>query len=137
MADMGSLMSTNGKRILLVDSDQDMGWLLKNVLHQLGCDLVVTNSWDTTLMELAQGQPDLILLDIPLIGFSITNFLRLLNHSLPAVPVVIIHPSTAGVARKKFKEIGQYAFIEKPFVVDHLVGKIREVLGAQLAESTG
>ena len=123
------------KRALLVDNDQDMSWLLKHVLRQMECDLIITNTWAATLNELAKTPLDLILLDIPLVGFSIANFLRVKNQYFPRVPVVIISPSAAEPARKKIQEIGQYAFIDKPFVLDLLVNKIREALAADMTQS--
>jgi len=46
----------------------------------------------------------------------------------PTVPVIVISGYTESEARERFAGNGSAGFVQKPFSVQQLVGKVREVL---------
>ena len=58
------------QRILLVDDEPDALWVLRNLLKQNGCEIVIAQSGQEALQHAEYFIPDLILLDVDMPGMD-------------------------------------------------------------------
>jgi DNA-binding response OmpR family regulator len=109
--------------ILIIDDDQSIQELLGTVLAEEGYRVITTSHHTVTPDIIAEYKPDLILVDIPLLGKSESRFLHNYQQvSLTSVPIIILttslHPEQIG---EEFQAAG---VLEKPFDLDNLVALV-------------
>ena len=116
------------KRILIVDDEPDMTFLVRLNLQKTGRFQVQEENRSTQAMDAARGfKPDLILLDVMMPDLDGGDVLALLKDDpdLRNIPVVFL---TATVLKEEVNShkgtIGGYPFISKPFEMDTLVARI-------------
>lgn len=116
------------KRILVLDDDEDILFVVERILDDAGYH-VHSASHAEGLIELAEKfNPELILLDYMLTdgnGGNICRSLKLHNH-LCNVPVIMF--SAYANPRVKFEDFGCDSFIAKPFDVHDLLWQINKHL---------
>jgi two-component system OmpR family response regulator len=122
------MINTQPKTILIVDSDQDMCWLLKKVLKQRNCQLIESDSWENTIYMTSQKKPDLVLLDMPLNNISITNILSFIKSLHANTQVIIITPCITDKLLKEIKLLPNCKLISKPFVIENLIMMVKQTL---------
>jgi len=126
------------KRILIVDDEPDMTFLVRLNLQKTGRFEVHEENRSSEAIDVAREfKPDLILLDVMMPELDGGDVLALLKDDpdLRNIPVVFL---TATVLKEEVNSnkgtIGGYPFISKPFEVDTLVARIDTLL-AQPTES--
>jgi len=118
--------------ILIVDDEKDIRELVGDILRDDGHSARLAWDADSTLKELNQEPPDLIILDIWLKdsrmdGIDILKKVKLDN---PGIPVVIISGhGNIEIAVAAVKQ-GAYDFIEKPFNIDQLLVVVNRAMEA-------
>ncbi len=121
-------MNNQSKTILIVDSDEDMCWLLKKVLCQGNYKIITSDDWKTTLSLVSQKKPDLVLLDIPLNNISSSRMLKFIREYKPSLPAIVITPDLNENLLERIKALGNCKFIAKPFVIENLVTLVKQTL---------
>lgn len=123
---------THLKRILIVDDEPDMTFLVRLNLQKTGRYDVREENGSARALDVAREfKPDLILLDVMMPDLDGGDVLALLKDdpNLRHVPVVFL---TATVLKEEVSSkggtIGGYPFISKPFEVDTLVSRIDSIL---------
>ena len=115
------------KTILIADDDPGIVDALAQFLEEVGY-AVRTTVDTTTIGALADGLPDLILLDIRMSGRDGSEICKRLKSSdaTRAIPIIIFSASkdTERIAR----DAGADDFIAKPFDMDQLVEKIERYI---------
>jgi two-component system, OmpR family, alkaline phosphatase synthesis response regulator PhoP len=111
-----------GERIVVVEDDEDIQYLLKDSLSKAGYDVEVLADGDT-LLNKARGA-DLLLLDVNLPGvngFELCRVLKL-NDITKNIPVIMLSafPGLTTVASKYQADDS----LEKPFNFASLIGII-------------
>jgi excisionase family DNA binding protein len=120
----------SGRRILIVDDEQDFSEMLRDYLEMKSFDVEIAESGFQAGLRVARFKPDLILMDImmpDMDGFEVNRMLR----SDPAtrhIPVIACtayrDPSIdARVTQERFE-----GFIEKPLKMANLVELIKRTL---------
>jgi two-component system alkaline phosphatase synthesis response regulator PhoP len=112
-----------GERIVVVEDDQDIQYLLKDTLSKAGYDVEVVADGDT-LIQRNGGTADLFLLDVNLpgiSGFELCRFLKL-NAGTKNIPVIMLSafPGLRSVASTYYADDS----LEKPFNFTNLIGLI-------------
>lgn len=120
---------------LVVEDDEDIADLLKNLLAEKGFTVTVASDMRSALIEIAQGvPPDVVLLDIVLPGmpgkdgFDVLAFI----HRKPewsAVPVVMVTSQVSDEQVMKGLKTNADAYIFKPFKWETLYACIKNVVG--------
>ena len=118
------------KKILVVDDEEDIQKLLKIRLEQES--FIVTTADDGKKgAEAAEAEaPDLILLDIMMPnvdGYSCLKEIRRIQKTKD-IPVVMLSGKEEEKVRDLFAFQKISGYIEKPFELDNLVAKIKEIL---------
>ncbi|NQT75575.1 MAG: response regulator [Candidatus Omnitrophica bacterium] len=118
------------KKILVIDDEEDMQKLLKMRLEQENFTVVVAGDGDMGVKTAEQEIPDLILLDImmpKMDGFTCLKEIRKLPNT-KNLPILILSGKEEEKVRDLFAFQKISGYIEKPFELDDLVAKIKEIL---------
>jgi DNA-binding response OmpR family regulator len=84
-------MNVPAERILLVESDPDVRDLIAyQALQPLGYQVQVAEDASAAIIQVAQSAPDLVIVDLNLIGLSGKDLLVALNSQGLQVPVIVI-----------------------------------------------
>ncbi|NQU12024.1 response regulator [bacterium] len=118
-------------RILAVDDEPDLLDILKTALEGEGMQ-VHTFSTANEAIDYYEGHAneiDLVLLDYVLPDLTGDLVFECLQRTNPDVRVVLLTACDDQVAKKMFGQ-GLRGYIQKPFYLDDLIGRIREELAA-------
>ncbi len=115
-------------RILVIDDDQAIRESMRMILEYEAyeCLLAPTGQEGISLVE--RESPDLVFLDVKMPGMDGLEVLRRLRAMTETLPVVII--SGHGTASTGFeaKELGAFAFVEKPLAREHVLVTVKSAL---------
>lgn len=119
-----------GKRILVVEDQEDNRRILRDLLTSVGYEIIeaVTGEEGVALAE--TGRPDLILMDIQLPGidgYETTRRVRALP-ALRQVPIIAVTSYALSGDDVKAKEAGCTDYVPKPFSPRALLATIRKYL---------
>jgi CheY-like chemotaxis protein len=130
-------MNTAKKRILVMDDEPTITWLLKLNLEQTGDYEVATeNISKAALVAAEEFQPDLLLLDVVMPGLDGGNLASQFQTGpkLKGTPIVLL---TAAVAleevRARHGVVGGQPFLAKPVSLHELLACLEKHLGAPQA----
>jgi len=115
-------------RILVVDDDPHVQYLLREALKARGFDSLVVPTAEAALERLRAEEFDLVLLDVVLEGMSGMDALPLILRLDARMPVIIMTAYGSRDMAYKAVEGGAYDFFEKPFQVDELAIVVRRAL---------
>ncbi|MBW2369143.1 MAG: response regulator [Deltaproteobacteria bacterium] len=129
----------HGYNVLLADDDYEMRRLLAWSLNKQGYK--VTECKDgNTLMKKVGSVPsegvqsfDLIISDIRMPGFTALQVLEISSDFVVLPPMLLITAFPDDETRKKARQLGAVAVVEKPFDVKVLMKKVRQILPPGLA----
>ena len=114
--------------ILVVDDDQNIRRVLRNLLDKEGFNVLTASDVDKALPLIDAQDLDLIVTDLKMPGKSGMDLLTLCHEKRPAVPVIMItafgNVEAAVAAMKK----GAYDFITKPFDENELLNVIEKAI---------
>lgn len=119
------------KRVMIVDDDPDALSLMEKILTDDGFELIKVSNATEVGLKAAQLSPDLILLDflMPEInGFEVCEALRA-NEMTRSVPIMAVTCLTKERDIERIFSCGADEYLAKPFKVDQLIEKVRELIG--------
>ncbi|MHB0869851.1 MAG: response regulator [Chloroflexota bacterium] len=118
------------KRIMVIEDDPAILELLETVLSEAGYQPLLLASSDRIPEKVAREKPDLILLDILLQPKHGMEVLASLSAMEPRPPVIMMSAAIRGVREmgRIARALGAADFIEKPFDISDLLGRIGLVL---------
>ncbi len=119
----------NEPRILIVDDEEAARYGMARALKSY--TVAEAGSVDEARKAFIVARPDLMLLDINLPGTSGLDYLRELNQSDDAPPVVMITAHGSERTAVEAIKAGAYDYLAKPFEVDELRLVIKNALEAQ------
>lgn len=112
------------KRILVVDDNSDILWVVETILKRYGFDVMTTLRGEDVLDRTRKFFPQLILLDVFLSGvdgIAVCNTLKS-NPETKDIPIIMFSAHTNFTDLKKFCKADD--FVAKPFDTNELVKKI-------------
>lgn len=115
-------------RVLVVDDDADILESLAEILELEGYEVRRARNGEEALAVLAAGPADVILLDLVMPVMNGWEFSRrLAERPAGERPPLVVVSADRNVAQKA-REIGAAAWLGKPFDLDALLARLREVL---------
>jgi signal transduction histidine kinase/CheY-like chemotaxis protein/HAMP domain-containing protein len=110
------LSAKQGKRIVVVEDDQQLASLLSNELRESGFVIKTFNNGEEALSFITENPPDAIILDIMLSmsQFDGLDVLQSLKNN-PALSDIPVFVSTALDEKEKVMELGAEDFLVKPY----------------------
>ena len=121
--------------VLVVDDEPGLRSLTKTGLQQCGFDVLTVESGEQALEILRKGEPavDVVLLDLTLPGISGEKVLRAVRSCLPALPVIIASGYATVESQSSWVAAGAMGFVAKPYRIQQVAQKVREVLDRRVA----
>jgi DNA-binding response OmpR family regulator len=113
--------------IMVVDDDQDMLNLLKDLLWLEGFEVHGTDDSREAIALLDEWHPDLVLLDVvmgELDGFQVLDLIRERSN----VPVVMVTGRCESPTLRKALNLGADDYVTKPFSAVELVARVKAKL---------
>jgi len=129
-------MTQNAKRILIVDDEAPLRFLLSKQLTRAGFDTVTAADGAAALAVAAETAVDAVVLDVVmpgLDGFEVCRRLKA-DPRTATVPVVFLSASCSGDFRRRAFRLGGADFLAKPFQVEELPAYLHTLLGDAPAE---
>lgn len=119
-------------KILVVDDDITMTSLMKALLMMEGHQTTTVNDSTTAVDVATQVNPDVITLDLMMPGLTGFELCELLHQDprFANIPIMIVSARDDHESKEKAKKVGAKDYLTKPFGVDDLLGKIRELTAA-------
>ena len=120
-----SMARTN---ILVVDDEPLVRWTLESRLTKAGFNVTTYSNAEEAIKKLGSTQQDLLITDLKLPdadGFEVATAAK---RYLPSLPIIMISTFGDDLSRQKAKRSGIECFMDKPFDLDDLVIKVRDLL---------
>jgi len=125
------MMSSNSKKILVVDDEELTTQLAKTFLEKHGFQVIIAYDGEAGLNLAEAENPDLILLDVMLPtmdGFAVCKKLKE-NEKFKNTPILMFTAKGLSSDIEKGEAVGADEYIVKPFSGKALVATIRNHLG--------
>ncbi|MFB6232370.1 MAG: response regulator transcription factor [Salinibacter sp.] len=116
-----------GKRILLVEDDDDIADLLELHLSDEGHRVEVVDDGDEGLERALSGEHDLIILDIMLPGADGFDICRRLRQEKCPTPILMVTAKTEEVDKVLGLELGADDYITKPFSIREVLARVKAI----------
>ncbi|GAC1314078.1 MAG: hypothetical protein NVSMB24_38280 [Mucilaginibacter sp.] len=116
-----------GKRILVIDDDEDILEIMNIVFQEEDFDVIVSNTAEAA-EHLRVIRPDVILLDVHIGIYDGTEICTKIKKQQPFEKLPVILISGEKELARLAVDCGADSYIEKPFDLDHLMVHVREYL---------
>jgi CheY-like chemotaxis protein len=121
---------TASRKLLLVEDDRDVRESMRDLLVDVGYEVVCAGEGRQALEQLSEGPlPDLILLDLMMVGMDGYQFLNEMRRDpeQAAVPVLVL--TAQGPAHTSPEALGVAGVLRKPFEFERLLKAIEKLVG--------
>ena len=120
-------------KVLVVDDNRHMRYIVKTILHALGCtDIRDSSDAAAAFKELRGIPPDLIIVDWkmePLDGLDFTRLVRTAKDSPnPYIPIIMLSAHTEHRRVAEARDAGVNEFLAKPISVQSLARRIESII---------
>lgn len=119
------------QKILVVDDDKDMCFLLERFLTKHGFEVIVTYNGKKALEALEANEIDLVLSDFRLDDMDGKTLLEKIKAVHPRLPIIIITAYSDVKIAVDVIKLGARDYITKPLFPDEILIKIKEALSPQ------
>lgn len=118
----------NPPRILVVDDDSSLRWVLKTQLEEMGYAVDTAASGAEALETMDKRPPALVLTDLKMPGMSGMELLEHIRRDYPEIPVLIITAFGTIQSAVEAMRRGVYDYLTKPIDYDELGLVVSRVL---------
>jgi DNA-binding NtrC family response regulator len=115
-------------RILVVDDDENLRWVLKTQLEDMGYTIFEAADGEQALSAIAKQPPALVLTDLKMPGLSGLELLARLRSEYPEVPAVIITAFGTIQSAVEAMRVGAYDYLTKPIDYEELAIVVNRVI---------
>lgn len=125
-------MEPPGRRftVLVVDDEELVRHVTQELLGCLGYDSIAAATGEEAVERIRAGfRPDLVLLDVVMPGMGGVEAFRRIRQIAPGIPVLLSSGFTDPQAAAALLREGLNGLIAKPYRMENLNARIREVLG--------
>ncbi|MCJ8146275.1 Hpt domain-containing protein [Acinetobacter sp. A3.8] len=136
-ATSSSTQRTARKTVMVVDDSVTVRKVTTRLLERHGYEVITANDGVDAIEKLAQGVPDLMLLDIEMPrmdGFEVATYVRH-DSNFKALPIIMITSRTGEKHREHAFSLGVNEYMGKPFQEADLVSNIQKVLAKTKANA--
>ena len=110
----------SGPRILVVDDDENLRWVLQTQLEDMGYQASTAADGLQALEAIGQSPPSLVLTDLKMPGLSGMDLLDRIRKEYPEVPVVIVTAFGTIQSAVHAMRAGAYDYLTKPIDFEEL-----------------
>ena len=117
-----------GSYILIVEDDNDISQMLKELLGQHGYQAAQAYSGTEALLSMQQRQPQAVVLDLMLPGMAGEEVLSAIKERYPQTGVVVASARDGVRDRVSLLRMGADDYVVKPFDTEELLARLEAVL---------
>lgn len=123
-------MGETMKKVLVVDDEEDMLWMLQRNLNKgmQDVEILAAKSGEEALAILSDASVNLVITDINMPGMNGLDLLVEINNRFPGTGVIIMTAYPSNAYENKAMMSGSLRFIEKPFDIKVVRAIVEEVL---------
>jgi two-component system OmpR family response regulator len=125
------VLQSRTARILVVDDEENITFLLDAALRHFGFDVRVAATGRAALAEVQGFDPDVVLLDIMLPDLDGFEIVRRMRRDGNKVPVLFLTARDAVDDKVRGLTLGGDDYVTKPFSLEEVVARIQVVLRRQ------
>lgn len=120
----------HGKTILVIDDNQFILWLIRDILRKQGYNIVTASSGITGLKIANTLSPDLIILDRRLHDITGDQILKIVKRQKEtrSIPVTMLSSISDRQQVMKSWTLGASDYIVKPFNIRTLIEKVERII---------
>lgn len=119
----------NGKKIMVVDDEPDIVYVVSKMLEKEGYEVVGAASGEEALDKLNEEKPDLILLDVMMPGIDGWETCRRIKEKSEDVLVAMLTVMRRDADKKKSFQFSEaVAHITKPIIEEKVLGTVAWLL---------
>ena len=115
--------------ILVADDDTAIRTVLNQALSRAGYEVRLTGNAATLWRWVSQGEGDLVITDVVMPGMGGRELVKQLAQTRPETKVLYLSGYTEDAIVSEGTIESGAAFLQKPFTLQNLSRKVREVLG--------
>jgi DNA-binding response OmpR family regulator len=122
--------------VLVVEDDPDLGETIVSFLKEEGLDAKLARDGDQAMRLVDQLHPSVMILDLMMPrrdGFSVLRELRA-DGRIANLPVIVVTAIFGLSERLYATELGAADYVTKPFELDELLERVRNVLASRAEE---
>jgi DNA-binding NtrC family response regulator len=112
---------------MIVDDDDDLTYLLENILKTRNIEVMSVHSLRDARECLASSRPDMIFLDNSFPDGMGLNFISSIKSKGDDIQIIMMTSDASAWVRRKAMEEGAHYFLEKPFnkkIIDQLLDRV-------------
>lgn len=114
--------------ILIVEDDNDINHMLRELLDQHGYETVQAYSGTEAVLCMERRQPEAVILDLMLPGMAGEEVLRTVKEKYPQTGVIVSSAKDEVHTRVSLLRMGADDYIVKPFDTEELLARLEAVL---------
>ncbi len=118
-------------KLLLIDDDESIRWVLEMALKEAGYQLIVLPDTRLADEKIASEKPDVIICDIRMPGEDGLSFTHRIKQSYPQLPVILMTAHADLDTAVSAYDRGAFEYLPKPFDIDEVLLQV-----ARAVEST-
>lgn len=118
----------NPPRILVVDDDENLGWVLQTQLEDMGYAVTTAPNGHQAMAAIEKDPPALVLTDLRMPGLTGMELLDRIHSEYPEVPVVIMTAFGTIQSAVQAMRAGAYDYLTKPIDGEELGLVVSRVL---------
>ncbi len=117
--------------VLIIDDSPDVRKLSRAVLQQAGFNVLTAEDGDRGLELLKKIKPSIIFVDFIMPKVNGYKFCKIVksNPKMQDIPIVLLTEDKEDVIKTFQERLGIKHYLSKPFEPEHIVSKVKEVLG--------
>jgi len=121
-----------GKKILVIDDEENILNLIRTGLEESGFDVVTKSNGLDALIFIEEEKPAIIIADIMMPRLNGLDLLEALKNKEETrkIPLIFISAMDQAKTVQEGLDLGAVDYITKPFKVSEIVGKVRHYLPA-------
>jgi CheY-like chemotaxis protein len=119
-------------RILLVDDQKDVRFVMSELLDDMGHEVVEADSAAACLNQFDDSEHDVLLLDLHMPEVSGQELLENLrrDHAQATPPVIVLTGSQSANDLRAIRELGIQGLIHKPWTPEEVEAQLNDALSA-------
>ncbi|WP_299231484.1 nitrogen regulation protein NR(I) [uncultured Halomonas sp.] len=119
---------TDVARVMVVDDDRAIRWVLERALAQPDLDVECLERADSALERLLADPPDVLMTDIRMPGIDGLDLMARVREAHPELPVIVMTAHSDLDSAVASYQGGAFEYLPKPFDVDEALALVRRAV---------
>jgi DNA-binding NtrC family response regulator len=115
------------QKLLVVDDDQQIREIISHFLTIQGYHVAQADNGTQALKKCFEENIDVVVTDFQMPGMNGLSLTHHIHSVVPETPVIVMS-GDGSIGKNKALNVGAADFIQKPFVIQEVLAKIRMVL---------